>query len=177
MAGRCLGRSHSGLGRVGENQAVRRVSIANPTGGSWQSRLPALDKLANLPRSGGVVERSIAPVLKTGDPQGSVGSNPTPSAIRRSRLEAFPWDENAVRAGDRSPKATNPTPSAIRRSRLEAFPWDENAVRAGDRSPKATNPTPSATRRSGRGGRSCRPIPIHLGVRFPCRGAGGRPFC
>jgi hypothetical protein len=27
-----------------------------------------------------MVERFIAPVLKTGDPQGSVGSNPTPSA-------------------------------------------------------------------------------------------------
>jgi PAS domain S-box-containing protein len=31
-----------------------------------------------------VAERSNAPVLKTGEPQGSVGSNPTPSAI-------FPW--------------------------------------------------------------------------------------
>jgi hypothetical protein len=30
---------------------------------------------------GGMVERFNAPVLKTGDPQGSVGSNPTPSAI------------------------------------------------------------------------------------------------
>lgn len=29
---------------------------------------------------GGVAEWSIAPVLKTGDPQGSVGSNPTSSA-------------------------------------------------------------------------------------------------
>ena len=28
---------------------------------------------------GGVVEWLMAPVLKTGDPQGSVGSNPTPS--------------------------------------------------------------------------------------------------
>jgi hypothetical protein len=42
--------------------------------------------------SGGMVERFIAPVLKTGDPQGSVGSNPTPSAtlilndLRRSQL-------------------------------------------------------------------------------------------
>jgi hypothetical protein len=27
-----------------------------------------------------MAEWSIAPVLKTGDPQGSVGSNPTPSA-------------------------------------------------------------------------------------------------
>src|SRR6188474_2303960 len=30
--------------------------------------------------NGGVAEWSIAPVLKTGEPQGSVGSNPTPSA-------------------------------------------------------------------------------------------------
>jgi hypothetical protein len=29
-----------------------------------------------------MVERFIAPVLKTGDPKGSVGSNPTPSAKR-----------------------------------------------------------------------------------------------
>jgi hypothetical protein len=28
-----------------------------------------------------MVEWFIAPVLKTGDPQGSVGSNPTPSAM------------------------------------------------------------------------------------------------
>ncbi len=33
--------------------------------------------------TGGVVEWSIAPVLKTGEPKGSVGSNPTPSAIAR----------------------------------------------------------------------------------------------
>src|SRR5688572_2872639 len=31
--------------------------------------------------NGGVAERSNAPVLKTGEPQGSVGSNPTSSAI------------------------------------------------------------------------------------------------
>ncbi len=31
---------------------------------------------------GGMVERFIAPVLKTGDPKGSVGSNPTPSVFR-----------------------------------------------------------------------------------------------
>ena len=35
-------------------------------------------------QSGGMAERFNAPVLKTGDPQGSVGSNPTPSAIWRS---------------------------------------------------------------------------------------------
>jgi hypothetical protein len=30
---------------------------------------------------GGMAERLKAPVLKTGDPKGSVGSNPTPSAV------------------------------------------------------------------------------------------------
>ncbi len=43
--------------------------------------------------SGGVAEWSIAPVLKTGEPQGSVGSNPTPSAIRMS----FPTPVSAKR--------------------------------------------------------------------------------
>ncbi len=38
-------------------------------------------------QSGGVVEWSIAPVLKTGEPKGSVGSNPTPSAIWDFRLQ------------------------------------------------------------------------------------------
>jgi hypothetical protein len=36
---------------------------------------------AHHAHTGGVVEWSIAPVLKTGEPKGSVGSNPTPSAI------------------------------------------------------------------------------------------------
>jgi hypothetical protein len=31
-------------------------------------------------KEGGMAERFKAPVLKTGDPRGSVGSNPTPSA-------------------------------------------------------------------------------------------------
>ena len=35
----------------------------------------------NPVRTGGMAERFKAPVLKTGDPQGSVGSNPTPSAM------------------------------------------------------------------------------------------------
>jgi len=39
-----------------------------------------LRRAFNAHSSGGVVEWSIAPVLKTGDLQGSVGSNPTPSA-------------------------------------------------------------------------------------------------
>ena len=91
-------------------------------------RLPAAVSSAKLSKSGGVVERSIAPVLKTGDPQGSVGSNPTPSDFRRSRVETFRWDENEVRAGDRAPEAANPTPSDFRRSRVETFRWDENAA-------------------------------------------------
>jgi hypothetical protein len=33
-----------------------------------------------------MAERFNAPVLKTGDPQGSVGSNPTPSAISSLRI-------------------------------------------------------------------------------------------
>ena len=91
-------------------------------------RLPALGGRVILLLSGGVVERFIAPVLKTGEAKVSVGSNPTPSDFRRSRDEIFRWDENAVRAEDRSPQATNPTPSAIRRSRLEPFRWDESAA-------------------------------------------------
>ena len=45
-----------------------------------------------MPRNkqyGGVAEWSIAPVLKTGEPKGSVGSNPTPSASAVSRM-SFP---------------------------------------------------------------------------------------
>ena len=34
-----------------------------------------------MSRDGGVAEWSKAPVLKTGEPRGSVGSNPTPTAI------------------------------------------------------------------------------------------------
>lgn len=57
---------------------------------------------------GGVVEWSIAPVLKTGGPQGPVGSNPTPSApvILNQRGVSplrciYPqrgWDENPFRS-------------------------------------------------------------------------------
>jgi 23S rRNA (guanine745-N1)-methyltransferase len=38
--------------------------------------------MLHFPARGGVAEWSIALVLKTSEPQGSVGSNPTPSAIR-----------------------------------------------------------------------------------------------
>jgi hypothetical protein len=37
---------------------------------------------------GGVVEWLMAPVLKTGDPKGSVGSNPTPSVFTGSERSA-----------------------------------------------------------------------------------------
>jgi len=37
-----------------------------------------------------VVEWSIAPVLKTGGPQGPVGSNPTPSAILSVATDCAP---------------------------------------------------------------------------------------
>jgi PAS domain S-box-containing protein len=43
-----------------------------------------------MQQSGGVAERSNAPVLKTGEPQGSVGSNPTSSAIFPRRLALLP---------------------------------------------------------------------------------------
>ena len=41
-----------------------------------------------------MVERFIAPVLKTGDPQGSVGSNPTPSAVLISALYTVSYESN-----------------------------------------------------------------------------------
>ena len=44
-----------------------------------QKGLCAVDRLLDL--LGGMAEWFKAPVLKTGDPQGSVGSNPTPSAM------------------------------------------------------------------------------------------------
>jgi hypothetical protein len=42
-----------------------------------------------MPRApGGVVEWLMAPVLKTGEPKGSVGSNPTPSVFTSFPLQA-----------------------------------------------------------------------------------------
>ncbi len=46
----------------------------------------ASPNVAASKKRGGVAEWSIAPVLKTGEPQGSVGSNPTPSASTVSRM-------------------------------------------------------------------------------------------
>ncbi len=59
-------------GGAGRDHQTRR-------GGSWEN---GCQSLWGLPAPGGVVEWLMAPVLKTGDPQGSVGSNPTPSAAR-----------------------------------------------------------------------------------------------
>ncbi len=94
-------------------------------------RLPGLSHTVNLVLSGGVAEWSIASVLKTEEAQVSVGSNPTPSVFLRSRHETFRWDENAVRAADRSPQATNPTPSVSQRNRHETFRWDTTKHQKG----------------------------------------------
>ena len=48
--------------------------------------LPSSDASATVRRTGGVAEWSNALVLKTGRPQGLVGSNPTPSAISHVRF-------------------------------------------------------------------------------------------
>ena len=79
-----------------------------------------------------------------------MGSNPTPSVSRRSRVETFRWDEERSSSAEhRSPPATNPTPSVSRRSRVETFRWDEErSSSAKHGSPWATNPTPSVSRRS-----------------------------
>jgi hypothetical protein len=50
------------------------VAVAATAGGPWDN--PSDCRWQPI---GGVVEWLMAPVLKTGDPQGSVGSNPTPS--------------------------------------------------------------------------------------------------
>jgi hypothetical protein len=58
---------------VGSNPTLSAISICLI--GALRSAISIAQ-----PTPGGVVEWSIAPVLKTGEPQGSVGSNPTPSA-------------------------------------------------------------------------------------------------
>jgi hypothetical protein len=45
------------------------------------AQAPSGGTLLAIEISGGVVERFMAPVLKTGKAQAFVGSNPTPSAI------------------------------------------------------------------------------------------------
>lgn len=59
---------------------------------------PGPDLLGWECHAGGVVERLIAPVLKTGEAQAFVGSNPTPSAkSREAGSKRKRWDENGVR--------------------------------------------------------------------------------
>ena len=64
-----------------------RVARMLPAGAQWCQwqgpDAPALDRA--LP-NGGVAEWSMAAVLKTANPQGFVGSNPTPSASTSTQL-------------------------------------------------------------------------------------------
>ena len=57
--------------------ACRPANLTPPLQPRAIARRPA----GARPGYGGVAEWSKAPVLKTGEPQGSVGSNPTPTAI------------------------------------------------------------------------------------------------
>ena len=58
-------------------------------------RLVRQDAAARVP--GGVVERLMAPVLKTGRAQALVGSNPTPSASQLATdLSRGPYDETSA---------------------------------------------------------------------------------
>ncbi len=90
-------------------------------------------------QSGGVAEWSNASVLKTEEAQVSVGSNPTPSVPRRSRLETSLWDEersssrrSAQRTGDRRSKAKPiPPPPFPGEAGLKPLCGMKNAVRAG----------------------------------------------
>ena len=49
--------------------------------------------------SGGVAERLIAPVLKTGRPQGLVSSNLTPSAWKVEDFQDMRWPVHEKREG------------------------------------------------------------------------------
>jgi len=97
-------------------------------GGRAAVRLPRLRGVGNFSGSGGVAEWSNASVLKTEEAKVSVGSNPTPSVFRRSRVEAFrgmrTQFEPEGRAADRrqaEQSEANPTPSVFRRGWVEAF--------------------------------------------------------
>ena len=65
---------------------VRDIStLLDMTKGSNSPPLAASDASGKIyAEAGGVVERFMAPVLKTGRAQALVGSNPTPSALRKS---------------------------------------------------------------------------------------------
>ncbi len=63
----------------------------------WAGPEPAKSRqIKSGSRLGGMAERFNAPVLKTGDPQGSVGSNPTPSAIPISALYTAYYESNVM---------------------------------------------------------------------------------
>src|SRR5205823_2982193 len=86
-----------------------RRHILTSSGGALDPPCSTLHRWHNSRASqnlGGVVERLMAPVLKTGRAQALVGSNPTPSAISQNfgssvilpAIFAFePGDSNAVR--------------------------------------------------------------------------------
>jgi len=102
-----------------------------------------------------VAEWSNASVLKTEEAKVSVGSNPTPSVFRRSRVETFrgmrTQFEPEGRAADRrqaEQSEANPTPSVFRRSRVETFRGMRTQFEPLDGLPQATNSTPSDFRRS-----------------------------
>ena len=61
---------------------------------------------------GGVVEWLMAPVLKTGDPKGSVGSNPTPSVSVRA-------PDQSHKAGAKGLVAADPHPGHLGVARIE----------------------------------------------------------
>jgi hypothetical protein len=64
------------LGRVNHSALKARNKLRH----GWDLPINIRVALLALLDPGGMAERFNAPVLKTGDPQGSVGSNPTPSA-------------------------------------------------------------------------------------------------
>ncbi len=60
--------------------AVKRFDLPRSTTKKVEGRFAITPEIPDKQCLGGVAEWSIAPVLKTGEPQGSVGSNPTSSA-------------------------------------------------------------------------------------------------
>ncbi|MEY4776528.1 MAG: hypothetical protein RL759_1041 [Verrucomicrobiota bacterium] len=98
--------------------------------GNTPNPLEAYPSLASNPLHGEVAEWSIAPDLKSGEPQGSEGSNPSLSA-----RWAEGWDENSFGEPEgRTDKAAGLGPSGLKRSVINpslsarwAEGWDENS--------------------------------------------------
>ena len=86
--------------------------MATDTDGCFSRSLPPLWQLRC--NQGEVVEWLMAPVLKTGDPQGSVGSNPTLSVLtgRASGHPAWFWNST-----ERSTLSRNQSGPALLRIR------------------------------------------------------------